>query len=175
MPLKHIFSHHQSQVNPSESSEDFQSKFPSEINSGDTSEQPVTTERFQNESRSVEQQHRTRRRSSVQILDIKLLHSSLKQPDNESNVPLNAPEDVRKCVWLTSVTLSLCFFFLSHRVLKYILEKKKRIGRKTRQRRRKLCRSRFSIRCKERHTYKHQHLLHHRLSSFSSLCMCYCY
>lgn len=72
--------------------------FPLEID--DTIEQRDVIEPPENVKTDLvsdEQQHRTRRRSSVQILDIKFLHTLTNQLDNESNDPINAPEDVCEC------------------------------------------------------------------------------
>jgi hypothetical protein len=46
---------------------------------------------------SEQQQHRTRRRSSVPILDIKFLQTLSNQFDTESNEAITVPEDMCEC------------------------------------------------------------------------------
>jgi len=113
MPPKRIFFQQQSRGNSS-------GDFPSEINANhnnqlidNTAEQRDTIEPLQSINTNLissEEQHRTRRRSSVQILDIKFLHSLSNQFDNaQSNDPINAPDDACECEKLT--ILSLWIFF----------------------------------------------------------------
>jgi hypothetical protein len=165
MPPKLIHLKHKSHGNHSRN-------FSSEINDyhnnqqiDDTNEHRDTIEPLESVKTDVtseEQQHRTRRRSSLQILDIKFIHTLSNQIDNQSNDRINASEDLCECQALT-IFFFFRFFSISHRTLKYIynsnIYKKEK---KKRQQRRKLCRSRFSIRRKGRQ--RHQHLLHHRLS-----------
>lgn len=50
-----------------------------------------------NDDTSEVRQHRNRRRSSLQFLDMKLIHSLTNQFNNELNIPKKAPEDVCEC------------------------------------------------------------------------------
>jgi hypothetical protein len=69
-------------------------EFSSEID--DTNEQHDTIEPLQS-LMSEEQTHRTRRRTSLPILDIKFLHTLSNQIDTESNESVNGAENVCEC------------------------------------------------------------------------------
>jgi len=95
MALKNNFLQHPSGNYPSEIKDNHENQM-----IDDTIEQHEIKESFPNDNTtftSEEQQHRTRRRSSLQFLDIKLIHSLSNQFNNEFNVPKNAPEDVCEC------------------------------------------------------------------------------
>jgi len=87
MALKRIFLQQQS---PKDNSREFSSEI------DDTNEQHDTIEPLQSLI-SEEQQHRARRRSSLQIFDIKFFHTLSNQNDNEFNDQINGPENVCEC------------------------------------------------------------------------------
>ncbi len=71
--------------------------YPTEIQTiNETNEEDDIIEYLPNLN-SDEQQHRKRRQSSIQIFDIKLLHTLSNPIDNESNYPINVPKDVCEC------------------------------------------------------------------------------
>lgn len=67
-----------------------------------------------------EQPHRDRRRSSLQILDMKLIHSLSNQYNNDTNGPINGPEGVCECEKLTTLSLWVLFCGISHQPMKYL-------------------------------------------------------
>ena len=95
MALKRIFLPHQSRR---QISEDFPREYDNNNNQAidDTNEQSDYIESLTD--LTTEQQHRDRRRSSLQIFNLKFLQTLSNQVDNKSNDPIYAAdEDKREC------------------------------------------------------------------------------
>jgi len=88
MALKRIFLSQQSRR---QTTEDFPRDYDSNQTIEDTNEQSDSIESLTN--LTSEQQHRARRRSSVQFFDIKFLQALPNQVDNKSNDPINIAEE----------------------------------------------------------------------------------